>query len=194
MALTTPVNSRYKHHISFDNFSDGTTTPNNVVSYTLNVKHKGHQFKRQSRTFMVGIDENDYSDTALNWLLEELVDDGDEIVCVTVVDKDDDIVNHKNTARKEYQKAAKEMMSRIQQKSEVNQDRAIGITLEFAVGKLHSTILKMVCMISHVAGLSILNLTTSDHPLYRFSYTPQQCLSSVPEVEILRDYRASSQM
>jgi len=162
MALTAPVNSRYKHHISFDNFSDGTTTTNNVVSYTLNVKHKGHQFKRQSRTFMVGIDENDYSDTALNWLLEELVDDGDEIVCVTVMDKDDDIVNHKNMARKEYQKAAKDLMSRIQRKSEMNQDRAIGITLEFAVGKLHSTILKMVCIVSWVVVLTVLGSTATD--------------------------------
>lgn len=146
MALTASVNSRYRNHISFDNFTDGTTTTNNVVSYTLNVKHKGHQFKRQSRTFMVGIDEKDYSDFALDWLLEELVDDGDEIVCVTVLDKDEDIVSNKSVARKDYQKEARSLMARIQQKSEADQDRAIGITLEFAVGKLHSTILKMVCI------------------------------------------------
>ena len=144
MPLTASPSSRYRNHVSFDNFKDGETTTNNIVSFTLNLKHSGHQFKRQSRTFMVGIDENDYSDTALIWLLEELVEDGDEIVCVTVMDKDDKIVNDRNVANKGYQRAAKDLMSRIQKKSEKDQDRAIGITLEFAVGKLHTTILKMV--------------------------------------------------
>ncbi|KAG9246611.1 Usp domain-containing protein [Calycina marina] len=144
----SPFHTRYRRHISFDNFTGGTTTTNNVVSYTLNVKHKGHAFKRESRTFMVGIDENDYSDTALNWLLEELVDDGDEIVCVTVMDKDDNIVKDKSIAKKEYQKEAMALMKRIQKKSESDQDRAIGITLEFTVGKLHTTILKMIQLYS----------------------------------------------
>jgi hypothetical protein len=45
---------------------------------------------------MVGIDENDYSDIALHWMLEELVDDGDEIICLRVIDKDSKITNDRN--------------------------------------------------------------------------------------------------
>jgi len=44
----------------------------------------------------------------------------------------------------------------------MNQDRAIGITLEFAVGKLHSTILKMVCIVSWVVVLTVLGSTATD--------------------------------
>lgn len=142
MALTASTNSRFQHHVSFDNFAGGEPTKQNTISFTLNVKHKGYQYKRRSRTFMVGIDENDYSDIALQWMLEELVDDGDEIVCLRVVDKDAKVVSDRNLERRQYRKEAKELMKRIQQRNDDN--RAISIVLEFAVGKLHATFQTMV--------------------------------------------------
>jgi hypothetical protein len=143
MSLTEgPSNSRFQHHVSFDNFAGGEPTTTNTISFTLNVKHKGYQFKRRSRTFMVGIDENDYSDIALQWMLEELVDDGDEIVCLRVVDKDAKVVNDRNVERRQYQKEARDLLQRIQSKNDDN--RAISIVLEFAVGKVHTTFQKMV--------------------------------------------------
>lgn len=91
---------------------------------------------------MVGLDENDYSDIALQWMLEELVDDGDEIICLRVIEKDSKIVNNQNLERRQYQKEAMALMERIQTRNDDN--RAIGIVLEFAVGKLHATFQKMV--------------------------------------------------
>jgi hypothetical protein len=91
---------------------------------------------------MVGLDENDYSDIALQWMLEELVDDGDEIICLRVVEKDSKIVSDRNLERRQYQKEARALMERIQTMNDDN--RAIGIVLEFAVGKLHATFQKMV--------------------------------------------------
>ena len=143
MGLTVdPTNSRFQHHVSFDNFAGGEPTEKNTISFTLNVKHKGYQYKRRSRTFMVGIDENFYSDIALSWMLEELVDDGDEIICLRVVDKDSKIISDRNMERRQYQKEARELMRGIQQKNDDN--RAISIVLEFAVGKVHTTFQKMV--------------------------------------------------
>ncbi|PMD43616.1 hypothetical protein L207DRAFT_301268 [Hyaloscypha variabilis F] len=91
---------------------------------------------------MVGIDENDYSDIALQWMLEELVDDGDEIICLRVVDKDAKVVNDRNVERRQYQKEAKDLMQRIQDRND--EYRAISIVLEFAVGKVHATFQKMI--------------------------------------------------
>ncbi len=85
---------------------------------------------------MVGIDENDYSDIALSWMLEELVDDGDEIVCLRVVEKES----------RQYQKDAGVLMRRIQARNDEN--KAISIVLEYAVGKIHTTFQKMVSGIS----------------------------------------------
>lgn len=143
MALTTPHPvSRFQHHVSFDNFAGGEPTERNTISFTLNVKHKGYTYKKRSRTFMVGIDENAYSDYALQWMLEELVDDGDEIVCLRVVDKDAKISSDKSLEKKQYQDEAKQLMEQIQAKND--EHRAISIVLEFAVGKVHSTFQKMV--------------------------------------------------
>jgi hypothetical protein len=91
---------------------------------------------------MVGLDENDYSDIALQWMLGELVDDGDEIICLRVIEKDSKMVSDRNLERRQYQKEARALLERIQAK---NDDiRAIRIVLEFAVGKLHATFQKMV--------------------------------------------------
>jgi hypothetical protein len=142
MALTEPVDSRFQHHVSFDNFVLGEPTEKNAVSFTLNVKHKGYSYKKRSRTFMVGIDENDYSNYALQWVLEELVDDGDEVICLRVLDKDAKINSEKALVRKDYQEEARKLMSEIQTMNDAN--RAISIVLEFAVGKLHATFQRMV--------------------------------------------------
>lgn len=91
---------------------------------------------------MVGVDENDYSDIALSWMLEELVDDGDEVICLRVVDKDAKVVNDRNVDKKSYQEEAKKLMDRIVSRNDEN--RAISIVLEFAVGKVHAVFQKMV--------------------------------------------------
>lgn len=143
MVLTEdPTNSRFQHHVSFDNFGGGEPTERNTISFTLNVKHKGYQFKKRSRTFMVGVDENSYSEVALQWMLEELVDDGDQIICVRVVEKGEKITSDRNLERKQYQAEAKEILKGIQRKNDDH--RAISIVLEFAMGKLHPTFQKMV--------------------------------------------------
>jgi trehalose/maltose hydrolase-like predicted phosphorylase len=95
---------------------------------------------------MVGIDENAYSNYALQWMLEEMVDDGDEIVCLRVVDKDAKISSDKNLEKKKYRQEAQHLMEQIQARNEEN--LAISIVLEFAVGKVHTTFQSMVSHLS----------------------------------------------
>ena len=148
MTLTwNPPNSRFQPRVSFDNFSGGEPTEKNTIAFTLNEKHKGFLPNRQSRTFMVGFAENEYSDIALQWMLEEMVDEGDEIICVRVVNKNSKIINDRNMEKRQYQKVARALMEQIQ--SKIDGDKPISIVLELAVGKVHSTFQKMVCM-SHV--------------------------------------------
>lgn len=86
---------------------------------------------------MVGVDEHAYSDYALQWLLDELVDDGDEVVCVRVIEKE-----NRFTDTKHYQDDARNVMQAIIARNGSN--RAINIVLEYAVGKLHTTFQKLV--------------------------------------------------
>ncbi|KAK8927729.1 Universal stress protein A family protein [Metarhizium anisopliae] len=122
--LTETKNDRFQHHVGFDNVPSGEATKNNTLSLTLNVRHKGYQARRRSRSFMVGVDEHSYSDYAIQWLLDELVDDGDEIVCVRVIEKE---IRYND---KQYQEDAATVMQNILAKNASN--HAISFVLEYA--------------------------------------------------------------
>ncbi|KAK3368165.1 hypothetical protein B0H63DRAFT_404468 [Podospora didyma] len=143
---------RFRTHVGFDNLPVGEATKNNTSSFTLHVKHQGYQPSRRSRTFMIGVDEHAYSDYALVWLLSNMVDDGDEIICVRVLE---------NPIRpeKNYQEEAKKMLQQIQAKNELN--KAISIILEYSVGKLHATFQQLL----HIYQPSMLIVGTKGRSL-----------------------------
>lgn len=139
------LNRKFQGKVSFDSIGSlSEPTERNTRSYTQNSKHEGYQYKRSSRTFMVGIDENSYSDIALQWMLEELVDDGDQIICLRVIDKDSKMITERALEVKQYQQDARELLDAIQKKNDDN--RAVSIVLEYAIGKVHTTFQKMVCL------------------------------------------------
>lgn len=132
--LTEPPPSRFKRHVGFDNIPAAEATKSNTSSLTLNFRHQGYHPGRRSRTFMVGVDEHAYSDYALRWLLENMVDDGDEVICVRVIETP--------IRDKSYHDEAVKMMHRIQDMNTLN--RAISIVLEYSVGKLHATFQQLI--------------------------------------------------
>lgn len=135
-ALTWQPGDRFQRHVGFDNVPSGETSKKVPSSLVLNVRHDGYQPRRRSRTFMVGIDEHSYSDYAIQWLLDELVDDGDEIICVRVIEKDVRLTD------KSYHSDAQQVMKNILEKNTEN--RAVAFVLEYAVGKLHATFQSLV--------------------------------------------------
>ncbi|KAF9361764.1 hypothetical protein BGX34_006941 [Mortierella sp. NVP85] len=68
--------------VGFDTFGS-----NDTAEYAFTVRAKTDNWKRtkKSRTFLVGTDLNDYSAHALQWVMENMVEDGDEIVALRVV-------------------------------------------------------------------------------------------------------------
>lgn len=106
-------------------------------------KHKHYAYTPRSRTFLCGADSNDYSEFALEWLVDELVEDGDEIVCLRVVDKDSKINSDASLQEGKYKVEARKLLEHIQNKN--NEDeKSISVILEFAVGKVQDTIQRMV--------------------------------------------------
>ena len=133
--------STFESRVSFDTFDNKDATD---ISFTLVSKHKNYEYSRRSRTFLCGTDQNDYSEFALEWLVEELVEDGDEIVCLRVVDKDSKISSDISVEQGTYKTEARKLLEHIQEKNE--EDKAISLVLEFAVGKVPETIQRMVCL------------------------------------------------
>lgn len=139
MATLTAISlpPRFRQRVGFDNLPVGEATKNNPSSFTLQARHQGYHPSRRSRTFMIGVDEHAYSDYALVWLLSNMVDDGDEVICVRVLESPVRL-------DKNYQEEAKKLLAAIQAKNELN--KAISIVLEYSVGKLHDTFQQLVSL------------------------------------------------
>jgi hypothetical protein len=143
-----PPAPKFENRVSFDTFEkrgEATTT-----SFAVIRKHVDFYYSTSSRTFLCGVDDNDYSDYALEWLIDELVDDGDEVVCLRVVDKDSAIAASSSLENLTYRAEAEKLMQSIQMKNHEN--KAINLILEFAVGKVEKVIMTMVRPISAPAG------------------------------------------
>ncbi|KAI9844297.1 MAG: hypothetical protein M1837_005707 [Sclerophora amabilis] len=134
-----PPPALFQNRVSFDTFDNRDATD---FTLTLNSKHKDYQYTRRSRTFLCGTDQNDYSEFALEWLIDELLDDGDEVVCLRVVDKDSKINSDTSVEEGKYRTEAKKLLDQIIEKN--TEDKAISLVLEFAVGKVHDTIQRMI--------------------------------------------------
>ncbi|TPX22741.1 hypothetical protein DIZ76_014620 [Coccidioides immitis] len=132
--------SSYNRGVSFDTF-DNRDAPD--FSLTLNYKHKDYQNTWRSRTFLCGADQNDYSDFALEWLIDELVDDGDEIVCLRVVEKDSKIASDTGAEGRRYRKEAENLFEQVIAKNS-HDEKAISLVMELAVGKVQDIIQRMI--------------------------------------------------
>ncbi|KAJ5787149.1 hypothetical protein N7457_002139 [Penicillium paradoxum] len=135
-----PPPKTYERGVSFDTFDNFDATD---FSLTLNYKHKGYQCTRRSRTFLCGTDQNDYSEFALEWLIDELVDDGDEIVCLRAVEKDSRIASDTGIEERKYRLEAEKLFEQVIQKNSQD-EKAISLVLELAVGKVESIIQRMI--------------------------------------------------
>jgi hypothetical protein len=147
--------------VSFDTF-DKPAEFIEENSFTLITKHKDYEYTKRSRTFLCGCDDNEYSEYALQWLIDELVDDGDEIVCLRVLEKDDTIAGDRSVEKGRYRKEAETLMSHIQNKN--NENKAINLILEFAVGKVNKVIDEMVSLDMPTYGICTTH-TIADQPL-----------------------------
>ncbi|KAF2458042.1 hypothetical protein BDY21DRAFT_343469 [Lineolata rhizophorae] len=139
--LTGRTRGQFQPRVSFDTFDtrDSLVEEN---SFTLIRKHKDYEYSKRSRTFLCGLDSNDYSEYALEWLIDELVDDGDEIVCLRVVEKDSSVAADPSVDEGRYRMEAERLMEKIQEKN--TEQKAINLILEFAVGKTNKVIDEMI--------------------------------------------------
>jgi nucleotide-binding universal stress UspA family protein len=137
-----PPAPKFENRVSFDTFEKRGDAASTTTSFAVVRKHVDFRYSKSSRTFLCGVDDNDYSDYALEWLIDELVDDGDEVVCLRVVDKDSTIAASTSLENLTYRAEAEKLMAAIQAKNHEN--KAINLILEFAVGKPEKVIMTMV--------------------------------------------------
>ena len=132
-APSPPPPIPYTKGISFDTF---TTPDAPAEAFSIQYKHNDFNYTPRTRTFIVGTDAKDYSEYALEWTLDELVDDGDEIVCLRVVSEE-------SQERREYRREADRLLHSVIAKNAIER-KAISFKMELAVGKVTDVIQSMV--------------------------------------------------
>lgn len=136
-----PPPSNYQRGISFDTFENRDAS---TEAFTLNYKHRDYTATSRSRTFLCGTDAKDYSEYALEWMLDELVDDGDEIVCLRVIEKDAKAAVDSTYDRGKYRHEAQKLLDSVIKKNS-SEEKAISIIMELTVGKVQEIFQQMVC-------------------------------------------------
>ncbi|KAI9279327.1 hypothetical protein BY458DRAFT_502747 [Sporodiniella umbellata] len=144
MSTLAKPTENYVRGVSFDTMTDQDQPD---FSFTLRGKTQGYQRTRRSRTFMVATDLANYSDYALDWTLENLLDDGDEIIVLRVltVDLTESKTYLPQMLRKEESQAkerSSEVMSKIMAVG--GPDMKISAVIEFVIGKVQETIQSMI--------------------------------------------------
>ncbi|KAH9812226.1 hypothetical protein DFH28DRAFT_979170 [Melampsora americana] len=110
-------------------------------SFTLQAKSSNYSPGRDSRCFLVATDGEEYSIQALDWLMGSLVENGDEVVVLRVIEpgslahKQFMAVNEETTKSE-----AQDVLLHVLTKN----DRQINVTVEFVIGPPIKTIQRML--------------------------------------------------
>ncbi|EGO01273.1 hypothetical protein SERLA73DRAFT_87798 [Serpula lacrymans var. lacrymans S7.3] len=136
---TTVAAQGYTPKVSFDTFENPAAS---MFSFTLHVQSDGYARNRATRVFLCASSPDESGRQALDWSLESLVQDGDELIVFRGVDAEDLEKDHE-VVRDE----ARELMRRIQEKCvEYDPDRKLSIIVEIIAGKVTTTIDRLIAL------------------------------------------------
>ncbi|PPQ75475.1 hypothetical protein CVT26_015958 [Gymnopilus dilepis] len=135
-----PLSSpHYTPKVSFDTFENPVAS---MFSFTLQVKSEGYRRSRNTRVFLCASSNDESGREALEWSLEALVQDGDELIVFRGVETDALGKDH-NTLRDE----ARDLMRSIQEKSmECDPTRKLSLILEYIPGKVTLSIDRLIAL------------------------------------------------
>ncbi|KAG0306558.1 hypothetical protein BGZ97_000705 [Linnemannia gamsii] len=151
-ATEAPAKQRSKNgyvaRVGFDTL--GCDTPAEYA-FTLQARTDRWRRTRRSRTFLVGTDLNEYSSHALQWVMENMVEDGDEIVALRVVPIElrDSFAKSGIPSFQGQEVAARseatKIMNMIREKNK-SKPKQVNIVVEYVVGAVRDTIQHMIKM------------------------------------------------
>lgn len=85
-SLASTSRQGYLPKVSFDTFENPAAP---MFSFTLQVKSDGYRRNRQTRVFLCAASPDESGSEALDWTIESLVQDGDELIVFRGFDADE---------------------------------------------------------------------------------------------------------
>ncbi|KAF9101608.1 hypothetical protein BGX27_011400 [Mortierella sp. AM989] len=143
-ARTSTSAHGYVNRVGFDTLSCNDTSE---YAFTLQTRTEGYKRTKHTRTFLVGTDMNNYSAHALQWVVENMVEDGDEIVALRVVPMElrDSWYkghNHHHGQETAARSEANKIISSIREHNIAGKE--ISIIVEIIVGVVRDTFQQMI--------------------------------------------------
>ncbi|KAI5115461.1 hypothetical protein M0805_006180 [Coniferiporia weirii] len=129
----------YLPKVSFDTFENPAAS---MFSYTLQAKSEGYRRNRSTRVFLCAASPDESGSKALDWVMETLVQDGDELIVLRGFDMDELGGDHE-AVRDE----ARELLKQVQRQNiEYEPDRKLSIIVEFIAGRVTETIERLIAL------------------------------------------------
>ncbi|CED83048.1 UspA [Phaffia rhodozyma] len=133
----------YRNRVGFDTFDD--CHDDGLFSFTLQTQSEGYHRSRESRTFLVAVSRDESGSEALDWLMENLLEDGDEMVALRVIEWDE--TERASSEKKEdLREEARELQRLILEKNDDGDERKISIIVEFVAGRKTESIMRLVAL------------------------------------------------
>ncbi|KAF9576183.1 hypothetical protein EC968_010306 [Mortierella alpina] len=136
----------YVARVGFDTFGCDDTAE---YVFTLQARTDHWHRTKTTRTFLVGTDLNEYSSHALQWVMENMVEDGDEIVALRVVPMElrDSFAKYGVPSFQGQERAARtEALKIMDMIREKNKSKEINIVVECLVGNIRDSIQHLIKM------------------------------------------------
>ncbi|KAH9947854.1 hypothetical protein B0H21DRAFT_736638 [Amylocystis lapponica] len=129
----------YTPKVSFDTLENPAAS---MFSYTLHVQSAGYARTRGTRVFLCAASHDESGSRALDWALDALVQDGDELIVFRGVDTEELEKDHDL-----YREDARELMKQIQEKCvDFDAERKLSIIVEYIAGKVPLTIDRLISL------------------------------------------------
>ncbi|KAJ7350908.1 hypothetical protein DFH08DRAFT_862618 [Mycena albidolilacea] len=129
----------YTPKVSFDTFENPVAS---MFSFTLAVKSGGFARTRSTRVFLCAAGPDESGREALDWSLEALVQDGDELIVCRGIEEDVFEKGHESVREE-----ARALMREIQEKSvEYDPERKLSLILEFIPGRITTTLDRLIAL------------------------------------------------
>ncbi|KAF8843545.1 hypothetical protein BDN67DRAFT_994978 [Paxillus ammoniavirescens] len=129
----------YTPKVSFDTFENPAAS---MFSFTLHVQSDGYARSRATRVFLCAASPDESGREALEWALECLVQDGDELIVFRGIDQEELDKDHE-LVREE----ARDLMRQIQEKCvEYDPERKVSIILELIAGRPTTTLDRLIAL------------------------------------------------
>ncbi|GFZ49738.1 hypothetical protein JCM24511_07141 [Saitozyma sp. JCM 24511] len=139
---TSAGEGRYRKKVGFEAFEKGPAT---MFAFTCQAKSEGYKRSRNTRVFAVAVSNDESGDNALEWLMSELVEDGDEVVAIRVIELDEGERTDPQ-AQEEFREEAHLLLESILDKNNEADDRRISVIVEFLAGRVPDMLLKMIAL------------------------------------------------